>query len=367
MRWCRRPRLLAQTRRDAEAALRRHLFPARHGAGLLGAGAGRRAAGEAAVHPGVARARQGSDRHPERPLVEVGRAARRDDRFRSLGRGGVSSPASSRGRRPVRTRRSAARPSIRIIARKIGQETLLPSLQLAVEDPNSSSSNCGEGYSCSYTNSISWIGLPTPPGRAAADEPAADGAEPAGGVRAPVRQRRDAGDAGGADAAEPQHPRFDSRRARQPEEGSRRRRSPDRQSVHRRDSRDRAAHSARGEGVGHGAGDRSAAGHPGIVRRAHQAALRHGGARVPRRHHARRDAARRPRSDRPQLRVPEERAVPERRRQRRVPRRVAPSGRSGPDPALRRPQPLPRVDAGVLRREAARRLPTATARCSITR
>src|SRR5574341_398863 len=50
-----------------------------------------------------------------------------------------------------------------IIAQKIGQDTLLPSLQLAVEDPNSSSSNCGEGYSCSYTNSISWIGLPTPP------------------------------------------------------------------------------------------------------------------------------------------------------------------------------------------------------------
>src|SRR5207247_8120717 len=37
-----------------------------------------------------------------------------------------------------------------------GQENLLPSLQLAVEDPNSSSSNCGEGYSCSYTNSLSW-------------------------------------------------------------------------------------------------------------------------------------------------------------------------------------------------------------------
>jgi uncharacterized protein DUF1552 len=49
-----------------------------------------------------------------------------------------------------------------IIARKIGQESLLPSLQLAVEDPNSSSSNCGEGYSCSYTNSISWVELPTP-------------------------------------------------------------------------------------------------------------------------------------------------------------------------------------------------------------
>ena len=46
------------------------------------------------------------------------------------------------------------------IAMKLGQDNLLPSLQLAVEDPNSSSSNCGEGYSCSYTNSISWIGLP---------------------------------------------------------------------------------------------------------------------------------------------------------------------------------------------------------------
>jgi hypothetical protein len=51
-----------------------------------------------------------------------------------------------------------------IIAQKIGQETLLPSLQLAVEDPNTSSSNCGEGYSCSYTNSISWVELPTPEG-----------------------------------------------------------------------------------------------------------------------------------------------------------------------------------------------------------
>src|SRR5687767_3175221 len=51
-----------------------------------------------------------------------------------------------------------------IIAQKIGRENLLPSLQLAVEDPNSSSSNCGEGYSCSYTNSISWVELPTPEG-----------------------------------------------------------------------------------------------------------------------------------------------------------------------------------------------------------
>jgi len=47
-----------------------------------------------------------------------------------------------------------------LIAQQIGRESLLPSLQLAVEDPNTSSSNCGEGYSCAYTNSISWVELP---------------------------------------------------------------------------------------------------------------------------------------------------------------------------------------------------------------
>src|SRR5262252_205491 len=56
---------------------------------------------------------------------------------------------------------SVGSPTIdQLIAAKLGQDNLLPSLQLAVEDPNSSSSNCGEGYSCSYTNSISWVGLP---------------------------------------------------------------------------------------------------------------------------------------------------------------------------------------------------------------
>lgn len=43
-----------------------------------------------------------------------------------------------------------------IIAEKIGQDNLLPSLQLGVEDPGANSSNCGEGYSCAYSNSISW-------------------------------------------------------------------------------------------------------------------------------------------------------------------------------------------------------------------
>jgi hypothetical protein len=49
-----------------------------------------------------------------------------------------------------------------IIAQRIGTETLMPSMQLAVEDPGANSSNCGEGYSCTYTNTISWA-APTSP------------------------------------------------------------------------------------------------------------------------------------------------------------------------------------------------------------
>jgi hypothetical protein len=49
-----------------------------------------------------------------------------------------------------------------IIAKKIGGDSLLPSLQMAVEDPGENSSNCGEGYSCVYTNTISWA-TPTSP------------------------------------------------------------------------------------------------------------------------------------------------------------------------------------------------------------
>src|SRR5580693_9435707 len=49
-----------------------------------------------------------------------------------------------------------------MIAEKIGRQNLMPSMQLAVEDPGANSSNCGEGYSCTYTNTISWSS-PTQP------------------------------------------------------------------------------------------------------------------------------------------------------------------------------------------------------------
>ena len=50
----------------------------------------------------------------------------------------------------------------KIIAQKIGRETLLPSMEFACEDPGSNSSNYGEGYSSVYTNTIAWAS-PTKP------------------------------------------------------------------------------------------------------------------------------------------------------------------------------------------------------------
>jgi len=49
-----------------------------------------------------------------------------------------------------------------LIAQRLGGDNLMPSMQLAVEDPGANSSNCGEGYSCTYTNTISWSS-PTQP------------------------------------------------------------------------------------------------------------------------------------------------------------------------------------------------------------
>ena len=63
------------------------------------------------------------------------------------------------GRKPRKTTGADIEVGIsidQVIAARIGRDNLLPSLQLAVEDPGANSSNCGEGYSCVYTNTISW-------------------------------------------------------------------------------------------------------------------------------------------------------------------------------------------------------------------
>ena len=74
-----------------------------------------------------------------------------------------------------------------IVARKYGQDTLLPSIQLAIEDPGANTGICGWGYSCAYSNSVSW---------AARQQAAAARDQPAARVRAPLRRRRHAASSG---------------------------------------------------------------------------------------------------------------------------------------------------------------------------
>ena len=66
----------------------------------------------------------------------------------------------------ARPRRNAVSPLLgvtidQVIAQKYGQENILASLQLGVEDTGNFG-NCNWGYSCAYTNSISWAS-PTQP------------------------------------------------------------------------------------------------------------------------------------------------------------------------------------------------------------
>ncbi len=49
-----------------------------------------------------------------------------------------------------------------IYARKLGQDTPLPSIQLCIEDVGSLTGACGYGYSCVYANTISWSSPTTP-------------------------------------------------------------------------------------------------------------------------------------------------------------------------------------------------------------
>ena len=49
-----------------------------------------------------------------------------------------------------------------IAAQKIGQDTLLPSLELATEDHSGLIGSCDRGYSCTYMNTISWRTPTTP-------------------------------------------------------------------------------------------------------------------------------------------------------------------------------------------------------------
>ncbi|HLQ77967.1 MAG TPA: DUF1552 domain-containing protein, partial [Terriglobia bacterium] len=79
-------------------------------------------------------------------------------------------------------------------AAKIGQETLLPSLELAIEDYSGLVGSCDVGFSCTYMNTISWR-TPTTPmpmeinPRVVFDRMFGDGATPAQRLQRIERQR----------------------------------------------------------------------------------------------------------------------------------------------------------------------------------
>ncbi len=67
----------------------------------------------------------------------------------------------------ARPKRDAVTPHLDVtidqrIARRWGRDTLLSSIQLGIEDPSGNSGNCNWGYSCAYTNSVSWSTPTTP-------------------------------------------------------------------------------------------------------------------------------------------------------------------------------------------------------------
>ena len=103
-----------------------------------------------------------------------------------------------------------------LIAKKYGQDTIIGSIQLGVEDPGNNIGNCNWGYSCAYTE----LGVVV-----VADAAAADPSESARGLRALVRRRHERGGTAGGSEAEREHPRFGDPRARSVQEGPRRRRS----------------------------------------------------------------------------------------------------------------------------------------------
>ncbi len=67
----------------------------------------------------------------------------------------------------ARPKRDAVTPYLDVtidqrIAGRWGRDTLLSSIQLGIEDPSGNSGNCNWGYSCAYTNSVSWSTPTTP-------------------------------------------------------------------------------------------------------------------------------------------------------------------------------------------------------------
>ena len=241
-----------------------------------------------------------------------------------------------------------------IYAQKFGQDTPLPSIQLCIENLDSSG----------HLRLQLQLRLHGHDQLVVADDAAADDARSAAGVRGAVRHRRQsagsrqpqrvnrsildgitpatsrgcsaiwiANDREPAERLSREHPRD---RAADPE---------DRRLQHSRTARARAA----------GGADRRA----GLLGRARQADVRSAGPGLRRRRHARLDLQAEPRHQQP--RVPRERLQTPFHSASHHGEHAGDHRGSGQD------QPLPPDDAGLFPREAARTRPTATATCWITR
>ncbi len=166
-----------------------------------------------------------------------------------------------------------------IIAEKIGRETLLPSVEMSVEDPGSGSSNCGEGYSCVYTNTIAWASPTTPLPMELNPQVVFERMFGSGSTPEQREARRERNQS----ILDSINGKIASLR-----DGDQRSGPVASRQLHRERPRDRAPAADRGQRHDSGArGFRGSARHSAVVRRAHQADVRPASSRVPGRPHAR--------------------------------------------------------------------------------
>ena len=103
-----------------------------------------------------------------------------------------------------------------VAAATLGQETVLPSLELATEQNEQMIGNCEAGYSCVYQNTVSWR---------THDNAPADGGPPARRVRTTLWRRIDGRGTARSVEDDGQYPRFCHRAHRRPRSNPRAQRS----------------------------------------------------------------------------------------------------------------------------------------------
>ena len=238
-----------------------------------------------------------------------------------------------------------------IAAKQMGQETQLPSLELAM-DLMEVVGQCDNGYACVYQNNLSWSSPTTPLPSEAHPRVVFERLFGEGGSSAERRA------ALGKRASLLDWVREDIARL-QGQLGAADRTQGERVSRHR--SRSRAAHSEgrSADARQSAARSRSSGRRARRIRRPREADVRSAGARAAGRHHPGDHVPARARDEQPQL--------PRDRRGRSAPPDVAPRRRSGEAREDRQDQPVPRVAVRLLTSSSSRRSPTATARCSTTR